>query len=570
MGWKELIDKTAYWLKLRKQRKQGGGGDDGGEPVPAESGAGLPERVEWREAARFERESYKVSAAMPLEGGRTLVCCYNNAERGTSRLHVVGADGGRTEIWKGGEETIGQGCEVDGTWFLPVEKKGGHVIAVPTDGSKASAYVAQGGQYSAKIVDGHIAVGNQLFALSNTSAPVAAFPRLAGIVSGLVHVGDEWIASDDERGIQSSKGWFIECLCPELAALDGVAYAFLRSGEVRRIEIGTLGKTMGNTLHKARRAWSDGQRIWWTTAPTDGGDRHQVWCMSAEGMRNFGEFQGKRENTPTTSLGSLFGSAICVRNGGTIIDVAVTDETQNGWVLYRGTAVYPPKPEPTPAPEADPEPDPEPEPEPEPQPEPEPMPEPEPDPQPAPTPEPTPTPAPQPTSEDFTPPARTGENAWKGNGKWNTYKDAGRAKESSSKRVLVEGWFKVAEWSGGGEAQPKGFVFACKGRLGNHWGFNLAIRPDGVVWNATKGEILAKAKVTAKEWHHVRAVADKSSVKMWLDGRLLANGPKEFSGNLIADSDQPLRIGGYHCEWNQATWFNQSLNGEMEWKVEMA
>lgn len=117
MGWPQLIDKAAYWLKLRRERKEreaSGGGGGGDTPIPP--GDDLPLRVDFAKVASFGRESYKVSSIHPLSGGKVLVGCYNNVERGTSRLHVVGADGSRKEIWKGGEETIGQGWAGGGQW----------------------------------------------------------------------------------------------------------------------------------------------------------------------------------------------------------------------------------------------------------------------------------------------------------------------------------------------------------------------------------------------------------------------------------------------------------------------
>lgn len=526
-SWERLLDKVVYWLQLRAKRK--GGGGDAPVPAPAEAGEGMPESVAWEKVCSFEREAYKVSAVMPLADG-ALVCSYNNRERGTSRLFRCGADGSRTEVWKGGEETVGQGYWAGSGWLLPVEKKNGDILSVPDSGEKARAYTKQGGQYACRIVEGHIGVGNQLFQVSNTSAPVATFPRLAGILCGLVHVVDEWIASDDERGIQSSKGWFIAANCPDLAVVGGKVLAFLRSGEVRVIEGEKLGRTLGNTLRKCRRAWSDGKRCWWTTAPSDGGNSHDVWVTDGTSMLHVGSVEGKAEKTKAGELGSLFGSAICEASDGTVW-LAVSNRTEDGWELWKGTATYPaPKPEPTPEPE------------------------------------PTPTPA----SEDFIPPTRTGKNLWTGNGVWNTFKDAGRAGETSSKRVLVEGWFRATNWSGGGKEQAKGFCFASKGLVGSHWGLFLSVRPGGLVWGATKGEIVAKATVTLNSWHHVRALVEGSSLKMWLDGKLLANGPKEFSGALIANSGEPLRIGGYYTNYEKATWFNQSLVGQISgWKVEM-
>lgn len=180
-------------------------------------------------------------------------------------------------------------------------------------------------------------------------------------------------------------------------------------------------------------------------------------------------------------------------------------------------------------------------------------------------PKPQPEPAPEPVipTEDFTPPTRTGKDLYTGNGKFNTFKDLERAKESSNKQVTISGWFNVKTWSGGGSEQPQGFCFACKGLVGSHWGINLTVRPNQLVWNATKGEVTANCKISTGSWHHVKAEATTNSVKFWLDGKLLTTGEKKFSGSLIQDSNEILRLGGYYCPYPQAVWFNQSLNGQI-------
>lgn len=389
---------------------------------------------------------------------------------------------------------------------------------------------AQGGQYSCKIVDGNIAVGNQLFIIG-TTAPVVGFPRLSGIISGLVCPDGEWIAADDAHGIQGASGWFIECLCPELAAVNGRVLAFLRSGEVRVVENGELGKAIGNTRRKCRRAWTQGGLCWWTTAPSDGDGKHGLWVTDGDTMLKVAEFPGKAEGTTAGALGSLFGSAVCIGTDNAVW-VATTDETQNGYNVYRGVPVWP-----------------------EPDPEPEPMPDPE----------------PEPPAEDFTPPERSGADAYVGKGAFNTFLDAGRASESSGKRVTVEGWFKANSWTAGNSAQAAGFCFAFKGLVGSRLGLMFTVRPDSLVWNATKGEIVASCFVPLGEWHHARAEATPDSVKFWLDGRLLKAGEKSFDGPLIEDNPEPLRIGGYMCPWENATFYNQSIDGELsDWKVEMA
>lgn len=360
MGWAQLIDKTTYWLKLRRKRKEG----VKPAPAPVPPGPAMPIGVAWEKVCDFERESYKVSAIMPLDGG-ALVCSYNNSTRNDSRLFRCGADGTKKEIWHGGEETVGQGYKLEGMWYLPVEKPQGDILAVPVDGSSCKAFTAQGGRYACRIIEGCVGVGQQLFDVGTPSVPIATFTRLSGILCGLVRAVDEWIASDDERGIMSSKGWFIEAKCPDLAVVGGKVLAFLRSGDVRVIEGEKLGRSLGTTLHKCRRAWSDGKRCWWTTAPSDGGDGHAVWMTDGDSMLQVGCFAGKKEETPASSLGSLFGSAICEADDGTLW-CAISNKTEDGWELYRGTPTYPaPEPAPEPEPQTEPEPETEPVPPPE-------------------------------------------------------------------------------------------------------------------------------------------------------------------------------------------------------------
>lgn len=522
MGWNELFHKASYWLKLRQQRKAGF------NPSPVPPGPGMPLSVKWNKVCSFERGSYKVSACMPLEGG-ALVCSYNNAERGTSRLFRCGADGSRKEIWKGGEETVGQGCLFEGQWFLPVEKPKGDILAVPFDGSSCKAVASQGGQYAARIVDGCIGVGNQLFEVGSTS-PVATFTRLSGILCGLVHVGDEWIASDDEHGIMSSKGWFISCHCPDLAVVGGKVLAFLRSGEVRIIEGEGLGRTIGTTHGKCRRAWSDGKRCWWTTAPSDGLRWHDVWVTDGEFIMVFGNFEGKTESTTAANLGSLFGSAICEADDGTLW-LAISNKTEDGWELYRGTPTYP-------------------------------------DPEPEPAPEPDPTPAPDPLPDSEPVPDRMGEPSWKGNGSFNTYEEI-QGTPSPENSVRIQAWFKANAWSGGGGEQASGFCLANKGLVGSHWGFNVTVRPGGIVANGTRGELVGPCVVSLGEWHFLDITIEPRKVTCFFDGDPVRFGAPGF--DLLGPSNEPLRIGGYHCPWPKAPWFNQSLDGEVsDWKVDFA
>lgn len=557
MGWNELAQKVSYWLALRKQRKNQ-------QPVPAPSEDAAPVKMDWKKVAEEAKAYTKASAVFPLADGTAVVAVYDNASRQKSWMIRCTPDS-RTEVYRGSEETIGQGDRDGDGWVAPVEKKGGRLLVVRPDGTVEPGE-AQAGQYACLIRGGIIGVGRQLFRVGAQGEALASFTRLTGILSGFVPAGSAWIACDDESGIESTAGWHIPDICTCLATVGGKVLAFLRTGAVWELDAakGKLRRLLGTSNRKPRRVWVDGNRCWLVTHGPQ-----ELWATNGDTLQCVRSFGGATCDSPAGE-GSLFGAAVASDASGNVW-VAVTKGKADGWELWRGISSYP---SPTPTPEPDPTPEPTPEPEPTPAPEP-PAPEPEPAPDPEPTPEPTPapepSPAPAPASSDFTPPVRTGTPSWTGSGKWNTYKDVGRASESSGKSVTVECWFKANAWSGGGEAQPAGFCAASKGRVGSHWGLNLTVRPNALVWNATKGELAAPCKVTLKTWHHVRAVATPTAVRLWLDGKELSVPKKTFAGNLIQDSGEPLRLGGYHCPWEQATWFNQSINGEIsDWKVEMA
>lgn len=540
-SWERLLDKVAYWLALRAKRKNP-------QPTPSPAGDAFPDKVVWEKVAEESKAETKVSAVFPLVDG-AIVAAYDNKSRQKSRL-ILCHGGTKAEVYAGSEETIGQGDgSVEKGWIAPVEKKGGHLLNIQPNG-QVSKLDAQVGQYACLVSKGVVGIGSSLFHYWDQAIPLAKFIRLGGILCGFVQVGGHWVACDDEHGIESTAGWHLPDLCTCLAAVGGQVLAFLRSGAVWQLdaEKGVLRRMIGNTNRKPRRVWVDGGRCWLVTHGPQ-----ELWVTDGQSLQGVQSFGGAACANPAGE-GSLFGAAVAAdREGGTVW-VAVTKGSKDGWELWRGTPIYP-------APTPEPDPDPTPAPTPEPTLEPEPQ---APEPEPTPAPEPIPPPA----TSDFTPPTRTGSPKWTGSGKWNTFKDLGRASESSSKSVTVECWFKANSWSGGGEAQPAGFCAASKGRVGSHWGLNLTVRPNALVWNATKGELCAPCKVSLKAWHHIRAEATPTAVRMWLDGKELAVGQKTFTGKLIQDSAEPIRIGGYYTDYASALWFNQSLDGETsDWKV---
>lgn len=180
-----------------------------------------------------------------------------------------------------------------------------------------------------------------------------------------------------------------------------------------------------------------------------------------------------------------------------------------------------------------------------------------------PTPTPTPTPEPSPSGR----PDRTGNPSWTGKGAFNTFKEISD-KTSPSKKVSVRAWFKATAWSGGGTSQPQGFALANKGVVGNHWGFAVFVRPNGIVANGTKGEVVGAVKVSLGEWHYLDITLEKRKVSCSLDGKAVAFPTPGI--DLLQASSEPLRIGGFRCPWTQATWFNQSIQGQIsDWKVDI-
>ena len=160
---------------------------------------------------------------------------------------------------------------------------------------------------------------------------------------------------------------------------------------------------------------------------------------------------------------------------------------------------------------------------------------------------------------------------WTGSGKFNTFKDLGRSNESSSKKVVISGSFKANKWSGGNKEQDSGFCFVSKGLVGDHWGVFLCVRPNGLMWGSTKGEVVAPCTISLGKEYSIKAEAYPNKVSFWLNGKLIKVLSNPYSSPLIRNSSQPLRLGGYYCPYPSATFFNQSINGTItNAKIEMS
>lgn len=165
---------------------------------------------------------------------------------------------------------------------------------------------------------------------------------------------------------------------------------------------------------------------------------------------------------------------------------------------------------------------------------------------------------------DFTVPPRTGTPSYTGTGVFRSFLTIDGT-ESPRKGVTMETWVKVNRF-----VRPEvGASLLNKGIAGSHWAYNLTVRPNAVVYGATKGSVLAPCQIKTGRWYHVRMDVEGSTVRVWLDGKAIPVTTYETKA-LLAKSNEPLRVGGYlvPLTWNDATWYNSALDGEMsDWKV---
>ena len=173
-------------------------------------------------------------------------------------------------------------------------------------------------------------------------------------------------------------------------------------------------------------------------------------------------------------------------------------------------------------------------------------------------------PAPDPLPGAFSPPPRTGSPAYAGKGdiaKWLEVPGG-----NPSKSVELSCWVKFNGWP----RKDVGAHLINKGLVGSSWAYGLCVRPDEVVYSATKGAVAASFKFKTGTWYHVRVLAGKSTASFWVDGQPVPVSRKETDA-LFSSNDQPVRIGGHTMGWSPpSAWFNGSLDGEMsDWVVEV-
>ena len=181
---------------------------------------------------------------------------------------------------------------------------------------------------------------------------------------------------------------------------------------------------------------------------------------------------------------------------------------------------------------------------------------------PAPAPSPGPEPE-QPVVGSFAPPERTGDPAYAGNGDIDKWLEI--AGENPSKSVSLSCWVRFNGWP----RRDVGAHLINKGSIGRSWAFGLCVKPDELVYKATKGDVAAAFGFKTGRWYHVRIDATKSAAKFWVDGEPI-KATRQETTSLLGENDDPVRIGGHTMDWSPpSAWFNASLDGEMsDWKIE--
>lgn len=212
-------------------------------------------------------------------------CEYHGKTRRDTRIRRWLLDGTADQVWSGNAETYGYPDKpIDGRLYLPLEKDP-RIVTVDGLGGCAHGSAIHDKDYSAREVDGFTCVQdwgkpNELWDIVTGEYTGIKFPDLKGIVSGIIHDGDEWIASVIDWGIQSSKGWYIQQGAIDLAMFAGRRYAAMTDGRVCELKDGRLGKTVFNTHQKPQRFVHHKGRLYLFTSRRD-----EVW--SFDGRRAY-------------------------------------------------------------------------------------------------------------------------------------------------------------------------------------------------------------------------------------------------------------------------------------------
>jgi hypothetical protein len=296
----------------------------------------LPHAIDLVMLHQHKKKDVKLSSVHALNRGAILVASYDSDSRSDAWLHVLLPSGEMKLVYDNVHaETYGHGDRV-GEWiYLPAEDKDAPVIRVNVNTYNVEMMPhKQPHEYGARQVGGlcaYIPRGqgnkiNQLYDMVKGVFTGQTFPALKGIVSGMVIKGDEVICSVIDYGIQSSRGWHINVGCPELATIGKDTIAFLRNGDIHKLDGAQLGYKIAATSIKPLRATTLRKIMYWVTMhPTT------VWATDCSKARRIHHFGDKEENPNTQS--SLFGTSIANDGESLIIGRSIEG---GGFEIWRG------------------------------------------------------------------------------------------------------------------------------------------------------------------------------------------------------------------------------------------
>lgn len=504
----------------------------------------LPGAVSFEAVFSVDKRDLSVSGMRVLDNEDLLIFSYDRKTRDNTYVYRIPKSGSPfieleadAETWNAVVDDLPNDKRIGDWSYIVAEDKGGKLRRVNVKAGKIETMDwRQPHEYSATTTDGYacyIPRGsgkyNELWNLHTRENTGIRFDKLIGIVTGLIKHDGKWVASVPDKGIQREDGAWIPAPCYLLATVGNRAIAFLTNGDVYKlVNDGSdfrLGDKIGSTGFKPTDYATDGQYVYWTTQ-----HKAQYWVTNGDDMKMLADFGG--EAKPGDSYGSLFWSTCGLDL--THHYVAVTKQS-GGFKLYRGPRVALP-PVTNEPPVIDP-----------------------------------PVTNEPPVIDPPVVPERTGNPSYTGNGRFNTFLDLGMNDANPRDSFTFSCWFKVDNWSGGNREQSLGATLVCKGLVGSHWSFYIGVHPDGFRYGATRDSVHAPATIERGRWYHVSVTATGTDANFWLDGKPLADRGRDTGiGSLFQDGNQPVRIGGYYVPWPNASWFNQSIDGQItDWKLEV-
>lgn len=215
----------------------------------------------------------------------------------------------------------------DGKFFLPMEQGDGQIIWVDKDG-KIGAGPKQPKQLSNIAIGNVTAIQNlneginRLWDIVNGQWLGVEFNRLNDIVTGLCREGNEWVACDNDGGIQWGGGAYLDEFAQDVITFRGETYAFMKDGRVVVIKAGKIVREIINTGQKAMRAivikWKGADLLVWCTAEID-----QLWCFNGKESRMLVERDTHRNQGKND--GKLLGESVTFDEVDTIYFSRQTD-----------------------------------------------------------------------------------------------------------------------------------------------------------------------------------------------------------------------------------------------------